>query len=272
MTLESNVVAGGLAVLLQIIALYGVKRLRGTTLVAPCLWAAIAASCLLILALVQIESTGGLALSVLRFAVAAMTLCPLIAVLGAKRPQDRGWQWVVGTLWLVLIWPAAQTLANPAGPEFEIFLPWKIFIVALIAMGLLNYLPTRHWLASLFVAGGQILLFSKFLGIEQLQAWLTLATFCFCVASLLILIRHKSHAPTEAIPPLQTARWLGFRDAYGAFWALRIMQRVNETAALRNWPVELTWAGFEKVNDETLTDTRLTEIDQTLDTLLRRFL
>jgi hypothetical protein len=283
MTAEANVFACGLAVVVQVIALYGVKSFRGTTLVAPCLWVAIAASCLLILALVQIESAGGLALSVLRFAVAAMTLCPLIAVLGAKRPQDRGWQWVVGALWLILIWPAAQTLANPAGPEFEIFLPWKIFIVALIAMGPLNYLPTRHWLASLFVAGGQFLMFSKFLGIEQPEAWLAVATFCFCVASLLVLIRHKSHAPTNATLPLQTDRWLGFRDAYGAFWGLRIMQRVNETAALRNWPVELTWSGFGKVNSvaglseageprSETSATIVTEIDQTLNTLLRRFL
>jgi hypothetical protein len=252
--------------------LYGVKKLRGTTLVAPCLWVAIAASCLLFLSIVQIQATAGLAISVLRFVVASITLCPLIAVLGAKRPQDRGWQWVVAALWLILVWPAAQTLVNPAGPEFEIFLPWKFFIGALIAMGPLNYLPTRHWLASILVAGGQLLLFGKFLGIEQPKAWLAAAMFCFCVASLLVLIRHKSHTPANAALPVQTGRWLGFRDAYGAFWGLRIMQRINETAALRNWPVELTWSSFENVNDEPIADVHHTEADQALDTLLRRFL
>lgn len=125
-----NLFAGGLAVLLQLIALYGAKKVLGTTLMVPCLWVATAASCLLLLAFAEIQFADGIALSAMHFAVAASTLCPTIAVLGAKRPQDRGWQWVVASLWLVVVWPAAQALANPAGPNFEIFAPWKIFIVA----------------------------------------------------------------------------------------------------------------------------------------------
>lgn len=277
-----NGFAAGLAVLLQIVALYGVKKLRDTTLVAPCLWVAIAASCLFFFAIVQTQTAAGLAHSVLRFAVAAMTLCPLIAVLGAKRPQDRGWLWVVAALWFILVWPAGQTLAKPVGPEFEIFLPWKLFIIALIAMGPLNYLPTRHWLASMFVAGGQLLLFSKFLGIPQPDWWLSIAALSFVIAAILVVIWHNSFTTSTTLSE-QTARWLWFRNAYGAFWGLRIMQRVNETAALRNWPVELTWSGFEKVNSVAgrpeagdprpeASATVVAEIDQSLDTLLRRFL
>jgi len=201
-----NLFAGGLVVLLQVIALYGVNRLRGTTLVAPCLWATSSASCLFFLAIVQMHTVDGLAISVLRFAVAATTLCPVIAVLGAKRPQNRGWQWVVATLWLILVWPAAQTLVNPAGPEFEIFLPWKIFVVALIAMGPLNYLPTRHWLASMFVAGGQLLLFSKYLASTQLDWWLPAAAICFVLSAFLLEIRHESQGGNFLLPE-QTTRW-----------------------------------------------------------------
>lgn len=282
MGVDAIFAAGVLAVLLQVVGLYGVKKLQGTTLVAPCLWMAIAASALFLLAIVEMQGREGLGLSVTRFAVAALTLCPVIAVLGAKRPQDRGWQWVVATLWLVLIWPALQTLAKPAGPTFEIFLPWKLFIVALIAMGPLNYLPTRHWLAAILVAGGQVLLFSKFLGIVQPHAWLVAAASCFVFAAGLVTIWHRAQNNSEVLPE-QTKRWLWFRDAYGAFWGLRIMQRVNETAALRNWPVQLTWTGFERVNavaglseaGEPRSETAATvvaEIDQALDTLLRRFL
>jgi hypothetical protein len=272
MTVEANIVAGGLAVLLQVIALYGAKKLCGTTLMMPCLWVATAASCLLLLVVAQIQFPKGLGLSVLRFAVAAMTLCPTVAVLGAKRPQDRGWQWVVAALWLVLVWPAAQALANRAGPDFEIFAAWKIFIVALIATGPLNYLPTRHWLAAMFVAGGQSALFSRFLGIDEPHFWFPAALTCFGLAALLVLARHRTQVSIDLALPEHTRQWLQFRDAFGTFWALRIMQRVNETAALRGWPVELAWSGFEKIKEDAVTEPQIAEIDQSLDTLLRRFL
>ena len=261
-----------MAVLLQGIALYGAKRLRGTTLMVPCLWAATAAACLLLLAYGGAQFEVGLGLAVLRFAVAAGTLCPVIAVLGAKRPQDRGWQWVVASLWLVVLWPAAQTLANPAGPTVEIITPWRMFIVALIAMGPLNYLPTRHWLASLFVAGGQLLLFSRYLGVYEPADWFPLAMICFMVAAVAILVRRGGGVPREGGLIAQNQRWLVYRDAFGAFWGLRVLQRVNETATLRRWPVRLSWAGFDKVDDTELTDAQLVEINQSFDTLLRRFL
>jgi hypothetical protein len=272
MTVGENVAAGGMAMLLQLVALYGAKQLRGTTLMVPCLWVATAASCLLLLAVAQVQFANGLAISVLRFAVAAMTLCPTVAVLGAKRPQDRGWQWVVAALWLVVVWPAAQTLANPAGPDFEIFVAWKIFIVALIAISPLNYLPTRHWLASMLVAGGQVVLFSRFLGINEPDYWFPAAVTCLWLAAMLVMMRRQARVPGDAALPDQTASWLWFRDAYGAFWGLRIMQRVNETAALRDWPVQLAWSGIEKVKVEAITEAHAAEIDQALGTLLRRFL
>ena len=134
----------------------------------PCLWVATAASCLLLLAFAEIQFADGIGTLGNATSPWLRVRCArLIAVLGAKRPQDRGWQWVVASLWLVVVWPAAQALANPAGPNVEIFAPWKIFIVGLIAMGPLNYLPTRHSLAALLVAGGQIVLFGSFLGIER---------------------------------------------------------------------------------------------------------
>ena len=39
--------------------------------------------------------------------------------------------------------------------------------------------------------------------------------------------------------------WLRFRDAYGAVWALRIAQRVNDTARQQDWDGRLTWSGLE---------------------------
>ncbi len=273
MTIEANIAACSLAVLLLRIALYGVKKWRGTTLAAPCVWVAISATCLAAFAFLQTGDADTLGMSVLRFVVAASTLTPVVAVLGAKRPQDRGWQWVVLTLWLIVSWPAMQALANPAGPRLELFAAWKLFLLGLVAMGPLNYLATRQWFASLFIAAGQLILLSDFLGFGRSSQWrLPTAVGCFVIAALFVALRKTT--PINAFLPEQIARWLKLRDSFGAFWGLRIMQRVNETAALRDWPVQLAWSGFESITDKqspALSATQVAEIEQSLDTLLRRF-
>ena len=275
MTVESNIAAGGLALLVFGTAVYGRDKWRGTTLAAPCVWVGISATCLAALAFLQTGDADTLGMSVLRFAVAASTLTPVVAVLGAKRPQDRGWQWVVLTLWLIVVWPALQALANPAGPRVELFAAWKLFLVGLVAMGPLNYLATRQWFASLLVAAGQLILFGEFLGYGTDSEWrLPTAVGCFLMAALLVALRKLASPATNAPLAEPTARWLRFRDSFGAFWGLRIMQRVNETATLRDWPVRLTWSGFESVIDQQppeISVTQVAEIGQALDALLRRF-
>jgi hypothetical protein len=50
------------------------------------------------------------------------------------------------------------------------------------------------------------------------------------------------------------------------------MQRVNQTAELSGWPVRLEWwDGLAPINDETLDPQTAAHIQQTLDSLLRRF-
>ncbi|MCA9149801.1 MAG: hypothetical protein KDA92_10900, partial [Planctomycetales bacterium] len=36
-----------------------------------------------------------------------------------------------------------------------------------------------------------------------------------------------------------------FRDAFGAVWALRVMERINQAGRQATPPIELTWHGFE---------------------------
>jgi hypothetical protein len=79
-------------------------------------------------------------------------------------------------------------------------------------------------------------------------------------------------------PLLQTNRWLAFRNAWGAFWALRVLQRVNQTAELSDWPIRLQWSGFVRVNEApdaasniSLDAPTTAALNQSLDALLRRF-
>jgi len=269
---------GALLVLLWLL-FRGLVRLSGTTLTAACLWALIST---LSLAMVAFRANfPGTMLevgpSLLRFAAVATTLCPLMAVLGAKRPQDKGWQWVVVTLWMVLVWPAGQAVLLRSG-NLELFIAWKLFLAGLVALGLLNYLPTRFWLASLLVALGQIVLLSEYLWSipMDLARWsLPIGVGCFLSAAGMVTWQCRSVAPPadgdSRSLAASTRQWKKFRDAYGTFWALRILGRANQTAELRGWPMRLTWTGFNLLGEMEPTAEQLAELDQTMSTLWRRF-
>ena len=273
-TPTTSILACSFAMLLAARALQGYVRLRATTLAAPCLWTALSASCLACGALLEAKFAG-IGLSAFRFAIAASTLCPLMAVLGAKRPQDRGWQWVVLTLWIVLVWPAVQAVLLPAGIRIELFVAWKLFLWGLIGVGLLNYLPTQNWRAAILVALGQVLLLREhlWLGESLSPAWNPLVGVgCLLSAAALVAYRRNTLNPQFSTLDSFSTQWQSFRNAYGAFWALRILGRVNHAAELRDWPMRLHWSGFETLEDRQPTEEQLAELEQTLVTLLRRFL
>src|SRR5262245_57743439 len=81
---------------------------RGTTLVAPMVWALVA---LLLLVVDAAMSSGTDGMEAKFQAIAATaTFCPLVSLLGAKRPQHRAWQWIVLSLWAVAALPAIESL------------------------------------------------------------------------------------------------------------------------------------------------------------------
>ena len=73
--------------------------------------------------------------------------------------------------------------------------------------------------------------------------------------------------------------WRDFRDQFGAAWALRVLERINATARLSGWPLELTWSGFRNEVPEERAEIPRVEIppqvrvgvEDSLQTLLRRF-
>jgi len=285
MTIPTIATIGTPAVLLVLCLFRGLKESRGSTLHAPIVWALFATAGLALDAVVESLSAGseqGIGLSSLRFAAAAGTFCPLMAVLGAKRPQNRGWQWVVLTLWIVVVWPAAQAVLIPTGLRLELSVVWKLFLVGLVWVGLLNYLPTRNWLAAFFVAGGQLVLLDSYLWRWSLvdRRWVpAIGLGCFLVAATLVWVRQ--HRKRKKDDPLAWRRftefdqhWLDFRDAYGALWALRILARVNQAAEVQDWPMRLGWSGFTLLRMEDISipsAEQLGKLQTTMATLLRRF-
>jgi hypothetical protein len=233
------------------------------------------------------DALSPLTVSLGRYAAAVGAFCTLMAVLGAKRPQDRGWQWVVLSLWIIMLVPAMQAVAARSGQQLELFGAWRLLIWGLVAMGLLNFLPTRFALPAIIASVGQTLLLSPYL-LEgtHVERWRALGPVGLFVAALTALLMARMRRPAdggndERVDPLRTFndRWLRFRDGWGAFWGLRILQRVNQTAELSEWPVRLEWSrGFVGAASEdaapfiaTLDEQTIAHIEQTLDSLLRRF-
>lgn len=273
--------AAGFALAIALLSAGAFFRLRGTTLSAPAIWAGVAA---LALAAVHVglswhgdwEHSAGASLA--RYAAAVGTFCPLMAVLGAKRPQDRGWQWVVLSLWIVLLVPAGQAWLARAGGEFRLPLPWRCLLGALLILGPLNYLPTRWAVSAMLAAAAQFRLVdfwmrgSVNLGGDFGALLLLLIAALLPTLATRPLRRAASEAPLDAL----SARWRHFRDGWGAFWGLRILNRVNEAAQQSGWPVRLTWSGFAAVDParaaiSAVDDRVLAHITQTMDSLLRRF-
>jgi hypothetical protein len=283
-------IVAGIALAIAGVAAAGFRRLRGTTLSAPAAWALAAA---LGVAVVEAglawrgELADSMTASLWRYAAAAGTFCPLMGVLGAKRPQDRGWQWVVLSLWVILLVPALQAVAARSGTRLELYGAWRLLLAALIAVGLLNYLPTRYALAAVLFAIGQALLFAPYLitiessgdgpRIIGLALILAASALALVIESRRVLLPSDDGEPSIA---RFNARWFAFRDGWGAFWGLRVMQRVNQTAELSGWPVRLEWwEGFVPIaeggnldaKDIALDAETAAHIQQTLDSLLRRF-
>lgn len=231
-----------------ILFLLGMARLRnrGTTLVAPWLWAAFST-----LAVAGTELAAGLAgegahwLVPLRTIAAMSTFCPLMAVLGAKRPQDRAWQFIVLALWAVLCLPVAEGWLFGAGEPQEIHPARAWFLLVLVGLTAVNYLPTRYWFSSLLFSAGQIAVLSAYLpfggrGLSGAAGPLLGLALSLAAA---VAVMFGPAAKRRTNDPLDRA-WLDFRDRFGTLWALRVAERINASARRYGWPTHLRWTGF----------------------------
>ncbi len=271
-----------LAAMAGVLALTGLLwrsgRLRGTTLRAPWCWAVAA---IILLAMVEIGTLASLSpgddrgISLLQYAAAVATFCPIIALLGAKRPQDRGWQLIVSSLWATLMVPVFSSLYF-AGGKLEVDTIWSWFLVILLVIGLVNTLPTRYWMAGMLATVAQFLAIGEFLPListwfesehlgqlntEGLRGPIVLGLLATAIASVHLSSLGRSQ-PTADNRSGDTGRladlsrlWLDFRDDFGTIWGLRIAERINTSATRYDWKVTLRWHGFEQWRHEQPTAT-----------------
>lgn len=276
----------GLISLLAMGALW--RTVRETTLVAPWCWGL--ASGLAVWA-VAIQGASD---ALLQYMSGVATLLPAVAVYGAKRPQDRGWQWIVAALFVTLLWPAGESwlLERKFDLADQPLRSW--FLVVLVAVQCGNWIVTSNAGPILLLSAAQAAMLWPQLpwadnGLPSANAWLYGATILPVVPWWLAFHRRRKKQATdfesEAKFPSDSelAEWKQFRAGYGVVWALRVTERINEVAKARDWPWHWSWAGpvatdkMTASNEECslppLLDVRERAVWQQLwDNIFRRFL
>src|SRR5262249_30683920 len=157
------------------------------------------------------------------------------------------WNFVVLGLLAVLLLPVAEGWGRPRLNGVYI-----AFLAATLAVGLLNYLPTRLSLAAVWIgmccavgmwrlaAGGGPLLSPSTLALGRLalalSPWIQLA-----------VLRGQPGTEFDRL-------CLGFRDRFGLVWGKRLLEQFNRAAENAGWPVILRWHGLRRVPGTTRPD------------------
>jgi hypothetical protein len=162
-----------------------------------------------------------------------LTGCAGVAVLGARRPGVGAWNAVVAGLLLVLLRPLLEGMGDLRPNSVHL-----AFLGATLAIGLLNYLPTRFFLTAL--AGGLVCavelgrLGGASFGFLDHWGWPLLAA-----APWLGLASAWRRIPEREFDRI----WLGFRDRFGFVWAQRLRDQFNRASSNAGWPTVLAWSG-----------------------------
>lgn len=229
------------------------RRVRGTTLIGPWAWSCAALAAVLAAELF-VDSGAAATLSKhaaihVRYLAAITTLAPIVSLLGAKRPQDRAWQWIVFSLLALLALPSIKAIAFDGGAPPEPHAAWRWLIAVIALAGLFNYLPTRFALSAALFFFGQSLLLAEYLPGPKWPAsaerWL-LGLACLAAAPLAASMTARRRTPAAAP---EDRLWLDFRNAFGALWALRVAERFNASAAQCGWNVWLSWSGLRSTSE-----------------------
>ncbi len=200
----------------------------------------------------------------------ALTGCAGIAVLGARRPGVRAWNAVVAALLAVELLPWAEAAIRQA--EFQLD-GWRLATLAgAVAIGVMNYLPTRSVAGALLVGFGCTCQWVRFMRAEEgSHAELDLMGRCSLAAVPGTILLCRTFWQPRNNSEFDRC-WIVFRERFGVVWGQRFREQFNQSAKNANWMVILTWqglrtlAGAAQPNQE-----ELAAMLQTLTALMKRF-
>jgi hypothetical protein len=175
------------------------------------------------------------------YAALSLVGCAGVAVLGARRPGAAAWQFVVVALLGVMLLPFAEAVLRDRPLQLS-GVRWA-FLITLLTLVVVNYLPTRLGFAAALVATASAMaLYPVIAGNNELNQ---LARF--------VGLGCTGAAPVVGWMCLSAGRsrrsaadrvWLDFRDRFGAIWALRLQEQFNRSAANAGLSTTLTWRGL----------------------------
>lgn len=190
-----------------------------------------------------------------------------VAVLGARRPYVLAWNFVVLGLLAVMLLPLGESLLLGTDPVDPLRI---VFMATTIAIGALNYVPTRTGPVALILAtacaGQMVNLFAP----ERLPWWAPSA-LDVAMLSLPILAWLCWRRPRTGRSEFDRL-WLDFRDRIGLLWALRVRDQFNAAATNAGWSVVLRWSGLRvRTPGASIGEQNTTEMLRTLRATLKRF-
>lgn len=233
---------------------YGVARLtrsvRHTSLTSAAAWAAWVQMTLTITTIATLFKSRvqpGI-LDQLWYLTAVSALCPLVAVLGARRSRLLEWSvFIVLPVIVVLEWPAlAQLVRCWNGQRLDLELPTQLGYAVVLVMGAGNFVGTRFTLPAFAFTFCWIVV--VFLDRDSLQKPWMFSEPAFFVSVAQFCFWNWSFGFSNQPKPL-TNGWtrvsLDFRDHFGVVWSARLTARINEVARREQWPWMLTAHGLE---------------------------
>lgn len=283
---------GGLATILVALSCCAAWFVRGSTAVPAALWSAAASAVFAITTLQQATEDPDIAtLGIHRVVVAAFSVCPVMSLLGAKRPQHGVWQFIVATLAAVLALPVAAAVLIRPGSLPDLHILGRFFLPVLVIAGWMNFVGTRRAVAATLVAIGHFGLIWPLLPGIQLADALPQATrdlaavSCMTSGGLLALSQTlftRSRRLSVLADGVQlssenadfvrhvNACFFAFRETLGAAWTLRLAERFDLMAMQRGWPVRLTFHGV-RLQKELQGSNWQPDAVRVMEALLRRF-
>ena len=208
---------------------------------------------------------------------AVLLCCPLISILGSRRPTSRVWNtFIILPLIAVLSWPAVTVLTRfPELHPLDVQLPVLMGFALVIIMGVGNFLGTRYGVSVFLLAVSQGLILwtvSNFFTSSQISVSTIrrIAALLLCISTTLGF--WQSMRPTADESRFDRL-WFDFRDVFGIVWSIRIQDRINATADKEQWTVRLGPEGFNWDKNTTEDKRRQSEsrLVHTLYWHLRRF-